>query len=151
MKRSGAKFKVKSTQGKKSKHAHPAEPTPEVKGFAMAVMERVIDSPNAVGDLDQIIVDLGVNADKDPHSWDVANQATAYLLAGGALVPVQRCEHGHIHLARALAIFPMVPVIDGNCIAQGVIHVGCGLRGGYKADRDENGVIFAFFDQAVSA
>ena len=112
----------------------------------MAVMDRIIESPGAIGDLDQIY-DLGVRAEEDLHSWEIANRAIGYLKVGGAIEATEFCEHECIHKARALAVFLMVPVINADHVMLGLIHVGCGLQGGYTADRDDNGVIFAFLEK----
>jgi hypothetical protein len=141
MKRKKFQPKVHTTQ--KPKHAHPVTDN-EVRELALKIMHRVIDSPGATADINEVTYDLGVRAD-DPCSWQLGNRAIALLVDGGALEITGYCEeHEAPHRVHAVAVFWLVPVVDHANIVQGLVCLRCAAQEGYIPDRDENGVIYGF-------
>jgi hypothetical protein len=136
--------KMKSTQ-KQHGYPHPTVDR-EVDEFALAVMSELIER-GGTANLHDIIYDLGVRAEEDPNSWEVANKAVGYLKVSGVIEAVTFCEHECLHEVRAVALFPVLPVINADRVVQGVAHFRCALDAGLKPDRDpETGVILGFYE-----
>jgi len=132
--------KVKSTQ----KHGHP-HISQEVHEFALAAMRELIER-GGTADINDIIYDLGVRAENE-HDWDVADEAVGYLKVSGVIEAVTFCEHECLHEVRALALFPMLPIINAARVVQGIAHFKCALAQGLTPDRDpETGVILGFYE-----
>jgi hypothetical protein len=141
MKRKKSQPKVHTTQ--KPKHAHTVTDN-DVRELALSIMDRVIDSPGATADINEVTYELGVRAD-DPRSWQLGNRAVGLLLDSGALEITGYCEeHEAPHQVRALAVFWLVPVVDHDSVVQGLVCLRCAEKDGLIPDRDENGVIYGF-------
>jgi hypothetical protein len=145
MKRRATRAPMKSTQKQHHGHPHP-HVSQEVDEFALAVMSELIER-GGTADINDIIYDLGVRAEKDPHSWEVADKAVGYLKVSGVIEAVTFCEHECLHEVRAVALFPVLPIINADRVVQGLAHIKCALDAGLKPDRDpETGVILGFYE-----